>query len=56
MKILHISGAKGWGGNEQQMMNIIPEMNSLGIKNSVFGVQDSLLQMECDVRGILFIA
>ena len=25
MKILHISGAKGWGGNEQQMMYILPE-------------------------------
>lgn len=55
MKILHISGAKGWGGNEQQMMNIIPELNALGIKNSVFGVPDSVLQKECDALKIHFI-
>ncbi len=54
MKILHISGAKGWGGNEQQMMNIIPELVNLGIENVVFGVRDSVLQQECAVRGISF--
>ncbi|OYX82541.1 MAG: hypothetical protein B7Y83_14450, partial [Flavobacteriales bacterium 32-34-25] len=55
MKILHISGAKGWGGNEQQMMDLIPELNNLGIENIVMGVQDSLLQKECEAKNIYFV-
>jgi glycosyltransferase involved in cell wall biosynthesis len=55
MKILHISGAKGWGGNEQQMIDLIPELNSLGVENIVFGVRDSSLQKECVKKNISFI-
>lgn len=55
MKILHISGAKGWGGNEQQMMHIIPELIQLGVENVVFGVNDSVLQKECETKNIPFI-
>ena len=48
MKILHISGAKGWGGNEQQIIYILPEIAKIGIQNIVFGIQDSVLEKECD--------
>src|SRR5690554_4977466 len=56
MKILHISGARGWGGNEQQLIDLIPELENLTISNIVFGVGESLLQKECEKRNILFIS
>lgn len=55
MKILHISGAKSWGGNEQQMIDLIPELSKLGIKNVVFGVGNSLLHNECEIQDTPFI-
>jgi len=56
MKILHISGAKGWGGNEQQMIDLIPELTKLGVENIVFGVDESSLQYECKMKGFVFFA
>lgn len=56
MKILHISGAKGWGGNEQQMIDLIPELSKLGVENIVFGVGNSVLQKECEKNEIKFVA
>ena len=56
MKILHISGAKGWGGNEQQMIDLIPELTKLGVANIVFGVENSQLQKECGMKNIFFVA
>lgn len=55
MKILHISGAKGWGGNEQQMIDLIPELTKLGVENIVLGVENSQLQKECEIKNISFI-
>jgi hypothetical protein len=55
MKILHISGAKGWGGNEQQMIYCIPELEKLGCENVVFGVKNSILEKECLLKNIAFI-
>lgn len=54
MKILHISGAKGWGGNEQQIIYIVPQLNDLNVKNIVFGIHDSVLDIECRKAGLLF--
>lgn len=54
MRILHISGATGWGGNEQQLVSIISELNKIGLENIVFGVDQSILQQECIVKGIAF--
>jgi glycosyltransferase involved in cell wall biosynthesis len=55
MKILHISGAKGWGGNEQQMIYLIPELTKLGVDNIVFCVRNSELQKECESKKISFV-
>lgn len=55
MKVLHISGAKGWGGNEQQMMHILPELEKLGVNNFVLGIKDSILHQQCVERKIKFI-
>lgn len=56
MTVLHVSGAKGWGGNEQQIINLIPELNILGVENIIFGVQNSLLKKKCDENNLVFIA
>lgn len=55
MKVLHISGAKGWGGNEQQMIFLFPELDKLGVENLVFGMKNSLLQQECKNLNVTFI-
>ncbi|PKQ44293.1 glycosyltransferase family 4 protein [Confluentibacter flavum] len=36
MKILHVSGATGWGGNEQQLFDLIFGLQKLGIDNAIF--------------------
>lgn len=56
MKILHISGAKGWGGNEQQIIYIVPQLNGLNIENIVYGLNRSVLQSECSKINIPFLA
>lgn len=55
MKILHISGAKAWGGNEQQLIYSIPELNKLAIENVVFGIKDTVLEKLCLENNIAFI-
>lgn len=55
MKVLHVSGATSWGGNEQQMVDLIPELSKLGVVNFVFGVENSPLQKECEKSGIKFV-
>jgi glycosyltransferase involved in cell wall biosynthesis len=55
MKILHISGAKAWGGNEQQLVYCIPELNKLGVENTIFGIKDTVLQQQCLANNISFI-
>ena len=56
MKVLHISGATSWGGNEQQILDLIPELTELDIENTVFGVGNSLLHKECLSHNINFIS
>lgn len=55
MTILHISGARGWGGNEQQMIYCIPELEKLGCENIVFGFENSKLEKQCLLENITFI-
>ena len=47
MKVLHISGAKSWGGNEQQIIYCIPELNKIGVESIVFAIKDSILGQQC---------
>ena len=56
MRILHISGARSWGGNEQQLIDIIPELEKFGAENIVFGVGENILQKECSNSNIRFVA
>ncbi|WPO77438.1 glycosyltransferase family 4 protein [Flavobacterium sp. KACC 22761] len=55
MKVLHISGAKAWGGNEQQLVYCIPQLNKLEIENVVFGIKDTVLEKLCLENNISFI-
>ena len=55
MKILHISGAKGWGGNEQQIIYIVPQLNELNVENIVYGINNSVLEQECNKVNIPFL-
>lgn len=36
MKVLHVSGARSWGGNEQQLMYLIDELDKLGVEQVLF--------------------
>lgn len=55
MKVLHISGATSWGGNEQQLMDIIPALEKVNVHNLVFGVKDSPLHKKCVENSISFV-
>lgn len=54
MKVLHISGASSWGGNEQQLIDLIPKLENLNVSNIVFGVEESPLEKECREKNIPF--
>ncbi len=43
MKVLHVSGARSWGGNEQQLLYLIEELNNYGVEQSLFCYQDTPL-------------
>lgn len=55
MKIIHINGAGSWGGNEQQLADLIPELEKLGVSNLVMGRPNAPLQTYCKENGIPFI-
>ena len=56
MKILHISGARSWGGNEQQLILNINELNQLQTKNFIFGIENTPLHERAKRHNIEFIA
>lgn len=56
MKILHISGARSWGGNEQQLILNINELNQLQTRNFIFGIENTPLQERAKKHNIEFIA
>lgn len=55
MRILHISGAQSWGGNEQQLIDTIVSLNRLNIESFVWGVAGSPLEKECIAYNIPFL-
>jgi glycosyltransferase involved in cell wall biosynthesis len=55
VRVIHISGARVWGGNEQQLGDIVPSLNKLGVDNLVFGVPNSPLHKYCVENDIEFI-
>lgn len=55
MKVIHINGSGSWGGNEQQLADLIPELEKLGVKNMVMGRPSAPLQKYCVEKKIPFI-
>ncbi len=55
MKILHLSGAKSWGGNEQQLLLLINELKTKKTQNIILGVKNTILEKECKNNKIRFI-
>lgn len=55
MKILHVTGARGWGGNEQQLVDVIPELNKVNVESIIFGVENSVLHKYAIKHGFIFI-
>ena len=55
MKILHVSGARVWGGNEQQLILNINELNKLESENYIFGINNSPLSIVANENNINFI-
>lgn len=55
LKILHVSGARSWGGNEQQLIDLIYELNLKGVENIVLGVKNSPLNEICSQKNINFL-
>ena len=47
MKILHLSHAMIWGGNEQQLVDLIPALEKQNIDNTVFCFEKSAIKDYC---------
>lgn len=55
MKVLHVSGARSWGGNEQQLIDMILALNEKKVENIVFGVKNTILHETCKQKHIQFL-
>ena len=55
MRVLHVSGAKGWGGNEQQLLDMIPELQNIGVANYIYGLDNSILRLKAKDFEIPFL-
>ena len=47
MKILHLSHAMVWGGNEQQLIDLIAELENLNTYNTIFCFEESAINKYC---------
>lgn len=52
MKVLHVSGARSWGGNEQQLMYLIDELDKLGVEQVLFCHKKTPLEKEATAHPL----
>jgi len=52
MTVLHISGARSWGGNEQQLMYLMDELPKYGVQQKLFCFQDTPILKEASKRSV----
>ncbi len=52
MRVLHISGAKVWGGNEQQLIYLIDELPRFNIRQVLFCFKDTPLHREATAHPV----
>lgn len=45
MNILHLSGSTGWGGNEQQLVDLVYGLEKIHVSNILFCFEDSPLEI-----------
>lgn len=53
MRILHVSGASGWGGNEQQLFDLIYGLNKLNVENAILCFKNSAVE-DMAIRNDVF--
>ncbi len=56
MKVLHISGARSWGGNEQQLLYLVQELKKYDVVQSLFCYENTPLFEVVSTLGINVIA
>ncbi|WP_062059575.1 glycosyltransferase family 4 protein [Aquimarina longa] len=56
MKVLQVSGAKSWGGNEQQLVDSIEDLKKKGADSIVFCYQNSPLEEYLRANNLDFIS
>ncbi|MBU3822412.1 hypothetical protein KO566_10095 [Flavobacteriaceae bacterium XHP0103] len=52
MKVLQVSGANAWGGNEQQMIDLIYGLEKLDVTNVLLCVPKSPLHEKAEKLGL----
>ncbi|OIQ29638.1 MAG: hypothetical protein BM564_05355 [Bacteroidetes bacterium MedPE-SWsnd-G2] len=52
MKILHLSGARSWGGNEQQLVDLIFELKNINIDSALFCFEGSELNTYAKAQNL----
>jgi len=56
MTVLHISGARSWGGNEQQLMYLMDELPKYGVTQKLFCFQDTPISRETEKCSVEILA
>lgn len=56
MKILHLSGARSWGGNEQQLVDLIFELDKIKVESALFCFESSDLEQYAKTHDLRFCA
>ncbi|GAA4277854.1 glycosyltransferase [Aquimarina mytili] len=56
MKVLHVSGATSWGGNEQQLLYLVEELNSYGVEQFLFCYENTPLIEKIKDQNIAIIS
>lgn len=52
MRVLHVSGASVWGGNEQQLFDLMDGLQKLQIENILFCFKDSPVELKAKQNNI----
>lgn len=52
LKVLHVSGAKAWGGNEQQLMYLIDELPAFKVQQVLFCFEGTPLHKEAAAHPV----
>lgn len=54
IKILHVSGSKVWGGNEQQLVDLIQSLEDDNFQNFIYTVRQTKLKAHVQKKQVVF--